>query len=81
MGRFDRERQTYEREKQRLLQYEGEYVVIFGDDVLGHWMSRDQAYREGRQTYGRRPFMMARISLHEPYYFQPYVGIADAQPE
>ncbi len=81
MGRFDREQQTYEREKQNLLQYEGEYVVIFGDHVLGHWASRDQAYREGRETYGRRPFMMARISRHEPSYFQPYVGIAVGDSE
>jgi len=51
-GLFDRERRTYEREKQNLLHWEGEYVVICGDEILGHWPSQSEAYRVGCRTYG-----------------------------
>ena len=81
MARFERERRTYERERSRLLNYEGQYVVIHGDDILGHWISREQAYREGRNTYGRRPFLMTRISREEPVYFQPYIGTVESKRE
>jgi hypothetical protein len=78
---FDRERQTYEREKEYLLQWEGEYVVICGDEILGHWPSRDEAYRTGRRTYGERLFMMRPIERHEPIYFQPYITAVNDDPE
>jgi hypothetical protein len=76
MSRFERERRTYEREKPRLLASEGDYVVILGEDILGHWPSRAEAYVEGRRAYGRRPFMLTRIAREEPVYFQPFIGVS-----
>ena len=55
---------------------EGDYVVILGDDILGHWPSRTQAYAEGRRAYGRQPFMLTRIVRDEPVYFQPFIGVS-----
>ena len=74
ISQFARERKTYEREKQNLLQWEGEYVVICGDEVLGHWPSLGEAYRIGRRTYGERLFMVRPIERHEPFYFQPFIS-------
>jgi hypothetical protein len=76
MSSFGRERRTYQREKPELLASEGDYVVILGDDVLGHWPSRAQAYTEGRRAYGRRPFMLTQIVRDEPVYFQPFIGVS-----
>jgi hypothetical protein len=82
ISQFARERETYEREKQNLLQWEGEYVVICGDEILGHWASRDEAYRTGRRTYGRRLFMLAQIERHGTIYFQPDISfVADGELE
>ena len=81
MTQFDRETRTYEREKCNLLAFEGQYVVILGDDILGHWQSREEAYRRGRRAYGRQPFMMKRISREEPVYFQPYIGVVEGSTE
>ena len=80
-GLFDRERRTYEREKESLLQWEGEYVVICGDEVLGHWPSLSEAYRVGRQTYGSRLFMLRPIERHETIFFQPFITAGGGDSE
>jgi len=80
-GLFDRERRTYEREKQNLLQWEGEYVVICGNEILGHWPSLGEAYGAGRRTYGSRLFMLRPIERHETIYFQPFVTAANGDSE
>lgn len=62
---FDRERATYKREKQRLLEFEGHYVIIRGDEVLGHWETADEAYWAARAAYGEERFM-ARVITSQP---------------
>jgi hypothetical protein len=78
---FAQEKRTYEREKQNLLQWEGEYVVICGDEVLGHWPSLGEAYRTGRRTYGRRLFMVRPIERYETVYFQPVISVGGGEQE
>lgn len=80
-GLFDRERRTYEREKENLLQWEGQYVVICGDEILGHWPSQSEAYRVGRRTYGSRLFMLRPIERHETIYFQPLISASNDDSE
>lgn len=41
----------------------GGYVVIKGDEVLGVWLSRVDALKQGIEKYGNVPFLVKNISI------------------
>jgi hypothetical protein len=63
---FDRERETYDLLKPGLLvNYEGKYVVIVGDEVLGPLGSHEEAERAGYERFGLGPLYVKRVVAEE----------------
>ncbi len=65
-ARFECERATFESNKERLLEFEGQYVVIGGNEVLGTWPNREDALDAAHKQYATAPFMLKKILKEEP---------------
>ncbi len=62
MAMLDQELETYERHRERLLQdSEGKYVLIYRDDVLTVFESKNDAIAEGYRRLGNVPFLVKEI--------------------
>jgi hypothetical protein len=71
---FEQERATYEKHKGELLQFEGRYVVIRGDEILGNYPTIAEAFSAGIKAYGPDQFFLHRISKDESGLFNPFIG-------
>jgi hypothetical protein len=62
---------TYHAHLMDLLQHEGKYVVIKGDEILGHpHDTLDDALGAGYDAYGLVPFLVKKISrVEEIHHF------------
>ena len=69
MARLDEEVATYEREKPRLLQWEGLYVLISAHQVAGVFTTREAAMEEGYRSYWPGPFLVQQINETEPVIY------------
>ncbi len=65
MAARDRELATYQREKQNLLQHEGQFVVIQGDLVAGVWKKYEDALVAAYSKFGLQPFLLKQIEAVE----------------
>jgi hypothetical protein len=64
---FDRERATYHRVKPDLLvNDEGKYVVIVGDEIVGPLGSHEEAERAGYDRFGLGPLYVKQVLAEEP---------------
>ena len=62
MAMLDQELETYERHRERLLQdSEGKYVLIYRDDMLTVFESKNDAIAEGYRRLGNVPFLVKEI--------------------
>ena len=62
MAMLDQELETYERHRERLLQdSEGKYVLIYRDDVVTVFESKNDAITEGYRRLGNVPFLVKEI--------------------
>ncbi len=62
MAMLDQELETYERHRERLLQdSEGKYVLIYRDDVITVFESKNDAIAEGYRRLGNVPFLVKEI--------------------
>lgn len=62
MAMLDQELETYERHRERLLQdSEGKYVLIYRDDVITVFESKNDAITEGYRRLGNVPFLVKEI--------------------
>ncbi|MBX9638491.1 MAG: hypothetical protein K2X97_01805 [Mycobacteriaceae bacterium] len=60
------ERETYQRELPNLLDREGQFVLVKGDEVVGVWATRSSALSEGYMRFGSSGFMVRQISATQP---------------
>lgn len=73
---FEQELKTYEENKARLLESEGQFVVIFGSDILGRYPTYGAAYAEGVRTFDGKPFLIKQILREEPVMYNSPTGIS-----
>jgi hypothetical protein len=73
---FEREAATYEANKERLLESEGQYVVILGDRMIGPYPSYSAAYSQAVTTFDGQPFYIRQILRDEPVTYAHAIGIA-----
>jgi hypothetical protein len=62
---FERELQTYERERQALLEHEGKFVVIKGDELLGVFDTYADALQSGYARWKLESFLVKQIAAVE----------------
>ncbi len=62
---------TYEANKRELLQFEGQWVVIHGAEILGVRASYEEALRLGYERAGYVDFLAHQILAAEPVYLLP----------
>lgn len=59
---LDTELKTYEQQRDRLLgTYEGKYVLIHGNEVVGAYTSKMDAIMLGYQRFGNVPFLVKQV--------------------
>jgi hypothetical protein len=59
---LDTELETYQRQRDRLLsQYEGKYVLIHDDEVVGAYESEIDAIYQGYDRFGNVPFLVKQV--------------------
>lgn len=59
---LDRELQTFDRERDRLLaSAEGKYVLVRGDEVVGVYDTKMDAVTEGYRRFGNVPFLAKQL--------------------
>lgn len=62
---LEKELETYNTKLPELLEDEGKYVLIHGDQVHGTYSSFEDALREGYETFGLEPFLVKQIQKIE----------------
>ncbi len=60
---------TYEHNKENLLDREGKFVLIHGTDILGVWDTYADALQAGYQKCGLKPFLVKQIQGTERVQF------------
>jgi hypothetical protein len=68
---LDQELETYRRELPRLLKegHEGEYALVYGDQVDSLWPTDKAAYEAGCARFGLEPFLVKQVLRTEPVIF------------
>jgi hypothetical protein len=69
---LERELDTYRRELPRLLQDEGKFVLVHGDEVAGVYDTEESAVEAGDDRFGLEPFLVKQISRSEEPRLVPY---------
>ncbi len=80
---LERELKTYEQHKDDLLAHnDGQYVVIFGDQIIGAFSTFEEAYKAGVAKCGTLPFLMQPVTKHQALIQFPAltVGMIHAHP-
>jgi hypothetical protein len=58
---LEKEMQTYQQKRSKLLVHEGKFVLIHRDQVAGIRVTYEDALRVGYDKYGLQPFLVKRI--------------------
>ena len=66
---LEKELETYQRERQKLLAHEGKYVLIHGDTVEGFWDTYEDALQAGYNAHGLEHFLVKRIESVDRVHF------------
>ena len=66
---LEREIETYRKLLPDLLQHEGKFVVIRGEELLGCYPDLNEALRHGYERYGDEAFLARQISKIEKVLF------------
>jgi hypothetical protein len=66
---LEREIETYHKLIPDLLQYEGKFVVIRGEELLGCYADWNEALNHGYEQYGEDAFLVRQISKTEKVLF------------
>jgi hypothetical protein len=70
MAVLDQEMATYRRHKEKLLDHEGQFVLIHGDDIAGVWPTQDEAVQQGYDRFELDVFMVKKIErVERPLFF------------
>lgn len=66
---LDLELDAFARMKEQfLVTYEGKFVVMCDQKLLGAYDSAENAYSAGVQAFGQRPFLVKKVIREEPVY-------------
>ena len=71
---------TYQANKRQLLRYEGQWVVIQGEQILGIRPSYEEALHLGYERAGYVDFLAHQILASEPVHLLPPQPIGCRQP-
>ncbi len=66
---LEKELETYKRELPKLLQDEGKFVLIHGDDVVSTYTSYQDALQVGYEKFKLDPFLVKKIEKNETVFF------------
>ena len=67
---LEKELETFKRELPNLLAQEGSFVVIRGEDVVGTFVSYEDAIKVAYEKCGLEPFLVKKIQgVEEAQYF------------
>lgn len=66
---LERELETYHARLESLLDREGQFVVIRGDQIAGIWQTYEDALKAGYEKFGLEPFMVKQILTIEPVHY------------
>jgi hypothetical protein len=72
---LDREMETYQRVLPSLLDREGKWVLIKGDQVLGVWDTYDEARDAAYGLCGLPPYLIKQIQEHEKPGWFPGIAV------
>jgi hypothetical protein len=63
------EQATYQAHLIDLLSYEGKYILIKGEDIVGPWETYEEALQAGYDRFGLVPFLVKKIQRVEPIQY------------
>jgi hypothetical protein len=66
---LEKELATYHANLPTLLDQEGRYVVIHGDQVASTWQTYEDALKAGYEHFGLEPFLVKQIRAVEPVHY------------
>ena len=66
---LEKEMETYNTRREELLQHEGKFVVIHGDEVVGIYDTYEDALKIGYEKVGLTPFLVKRIEAVDTVIF------------
>jgi hypothetical protein len=67
---LEKEIETYQNELPKLLQHEGKFALIHGEEVSGPYDTYDDALKSGYEKYELKPFLIKRIqAVEQVQYF------------
>ncbi len=81
---LETELQYFQAHREELLEhYEGSYVLIVGDDLLGAFTTEAEAYAAGLRKVGNRPFLIRRVTREDEIVRMPALtlGMLNAHPQ
>jgi len=58
---LEKELATYKNKLSQLMEQEGKYVLISGDEVIDTFTSYEDALKEGYNRFGLKPFLVKQI--------------------
>jgi hypothetical protein len=65
---LEKEMETYNARREELLQHEGKFVVIHGDQIAGTWDTYDDALKAAYDKFKLNGFMIKQIFAIEPIH-------------
>jgi len=61
-----KELEYFNRQREELIShYEGQFVLIKGDSLLGSFTTEAEAYEEGLKQLGNQPFLIKQVTKEE----------------
>ena len=66
---LERETDTYQANLASLLEHEGDFVVIQGDEIAGTWQTYEDALKAAYDQFGLGGFMVKQIHAIEPILY------------
>ncbi len=73
---LEKELAFYEQHKAELLKhYEGLYVLIKGNELIGAFTSEAEAYQAGVERFGTEPFLIKRVTKEEEVGLIPALSL------
>jgi hypothetical protein len=66
---LERELTTYREKLPELVQHEGKYVLIHGEEVVDTFATYEDALKQGYKQFGLEPFLVKQIQTAERVQF------------
>ena len=66
---LEKEFETYQSKLNELIEHEGKYILIKGDEIIGIYSSYDDAVEQGFQRFKLESFLVKQISTIEQMHF------------